>query len=134
MKAQDNFSRTEIPKLCHSFTSSTELAWGQLAEVRRHVPPGGKIHMLQMSQDKSNWTVITYKHIFILTSNENNSSLQRWQIAGQTHRAALCRRVLCPICHARRNVQDRVTTGDTGLMHEKQSTNLTPLFPQTGSE
>lgn len=51
--------------------------------------------MLQMSQDKGNWIVITHKHISILTSNRNNSSLQRWQIPGPIHRAALCRRVLC---------------------------------------
>lgn len=27
LKVQDNVSRNESPKLCHSFTSSTELAW-----------------------------------------------------------------------------------------------------------
>lgn len=63
-----------------------------------------------MSQDKGNWIVITYKHISILTSNRTKRNLQRWQIPGLAHRAGLCRRLVCPMCHARRNVQDRVTT------------------------
>lgn len=107
LKIQANVFRTEIPKLCHGFTPSTEPTWGPAH--RGQVPPGGEIHVLQMSQDKGNWIVITYKHISILTSNRNNSSLQRCQIPGLTHRAALCRRLVCPMCHARRNVQDRVT-------------------------
>lgn len=41
------------------------------------------------------------------------------------------------MCHGVRDVQDRVTISDSGLAHEKQSTNLTPLFlqlSQIGSE
>lgn len=34
------------------------------------------------------------------------------------------------MCHTPRDVRDRVTICDTGLVHEKQSTNLTSLFLQ----
>lgn len=77
LKVQDILSRAEIPKLCKSFTSSTEPAWGQPTEVGNYIPPPDKIHVLQTSQANDNRIVPTYKPISSLRSSRTQTGASR---------------------------------------------------------